>query len=66
MENCTCGEHLWMEREAAECRIAARRVSRNEQSLAVSEALSAEPQGSSSAVREVVDAHSANAKQSKS
>ena len=45
-----------MEREAGECRIAARRAARNEQPFAIREALSAEPKRSVAAIRDIVDA----------
>ena len=49
-----------MECEAGECRVAARRAARNEQSLAIREALSAEPKGSIAAIRDIVDAPTVN------
>ena len=52
----TSSEDVGMECEAAERRVPAGRAAGDEQSLAVGEALRAEPEGASAAVREIVDA----------
>ena len=58
-EKQTASEDAGMESEAAERCVTAGRAASDEQSLAVSEALWAEPEGAGAAVREIVDAPSA-------